>query len=80
MRISRLGYGALRRKSAKRSRQLLYGVDQCSDLDDQFVHETLRDIQIAFVFGQIAFPVCLVEQTPLFGREPNRVFETLEHM
>lgn len=39
--------------------------NQDSGLLDEFIHEARRDIKIALIFGEIAFLVRLIEQTPL---------------
>ena len=46
---------------------------------DQLLDEAQRDIELALVFGQVAFGVGLVEQQPLLRREPQRMLQALKH-
>lgn len=46
---------------------------------NQLLDETLRDIEVALIFGQVAFFVRLVEQQPLNRLPAQRVLQALEH-
>lgn len=46
---------------------------------NQFLDKARCDIELSFIFGQIAFVVRLVEQEPLFRCEPKRMFLALKY-
>lgn len=46
---------------------------------DQLVDEACCDIEVALIFGQVAFGVGLIEQQPLLRREPQRMLQALKH-
>jgi len=46
---------------------------------NQLLDEPVRDIQVALIFGQVAFFVRLVEQQPLNRLPAQRVLQALEH-
>ncbi len=49
------------------------------DIFNQFRDKACCDIELAFIFGKIAFIVRLVEQEPLFRRESKRMFQALKY-
>lgn len=46
---------------------------------DQLLDKAHCDIEVPFIFGQIAFGVRLIEQEPLLWLEPQRMLQALKH-
>lgn len=46
---------------------------------NQCVHQGFVDVEMPFIFRDIALPVCVVENSPLFWREFDGVFQALKH-
>lgn len=62
---------------------IVHAVSRCiaphGHMIDELADETFGNIEITFVFGEIALSVCLIEQLPLLRREIERVLKTLKN-
>ena len=72
------GRGAISRNRSLQTRQVLHPVHHFPHDPQQRGHELLVDIHHAFVLGEIPLPVCLIEDSPLLGRQVDRVLQALE--
>ena len=46
---------------------------------NQCVNQGFVDVEMPFIFCDVAFAVCIVENSPLFWREFDGVFQALKH-
>lgn len=64
---------------SRRALQRLRCRNQVRDMFDQLPDKAHCDIEVALIFGQVAFGVGLIEQESLLRLEPQRMLQALKH-